>query len=170
LKGAASSPAGLAFPLAIAIVALPPKLRTLAVIFVLCGMYVEAEETLEDSLCAELVAESQHGMAIETVATVNGIGDISSRIVVGFLGLSSALRWRSGRARSFSSAASGWSGACARPLNLPRESPSTIGCDGASLGSSPLLGEGLARVHQSEDCVLDGGRHPGPGVRDGLQV
>jgi dipeptide/tripeptide permease len=71
--------------LAIAIVALPAKLRALAVIFVLCGLYVGAEETLQDWLCAELVAESQHGMAIETVATVNGIGHFASSIVVGFL-------------------------------------------------------------------------------------
>ena len=71
--------------LAIAIVALPPKLRALGGIFVLCGLHVGAEETLQDWLCAELVAESQRSMAIETVVTVNGIGDLSSSIVVGFL-------------------------------------------------------------------------------------
>ena len=72
MTGAASSPAGLAFILAIGIVVLPPKLRALAVIFVLCGLYVGGEETLQDWLCAELVAESQHG--IRTIPTSDSGG------------------------------------------------------------------------------------------------
>ena len=43
------------------------------------------EETLEDSLCAELVAEEHHGVAFGTLATVNGIGDFLSSAVVGVL-------------------------------------------------------------------------------------
>ena len=43
------------------------------------------EETLEDSFCAELVGEEHHGMAFGTLATVNGIGDFLSSIVVGAL-------------------------------------------------------------------------------------
>ena len=43
------------------------------------------EETLEDSLCAELVGEEQHGMAFGVLATVNGIGDFLSSIIVGVL-------------------------------------------------------------------------------------
>ena len=58
---------------------------TLAVVFVLGGIYVAVEETLEDSLCAELVSEAQQGMAFGTLATVNGIGDLASSLVVGFL-------------------------------------------------------------------------------------
>ena len=76
---------GLALAMAVAIIFLPLNLWTLALIFVLGGIYVAAEETLEDSLCAELVAESQHGMAFGTLATVNGIGDFASSVVVGFL-------------------------------------------------------------------------------------
>ncbi len=54
-------------------------------VFALGGVYVAIEETLEDSLCAELVPPSQHGMAFGTLATVNGIGDFASSIVVGLL-------------------------------------------------------------------------------------
>jgi MFS family permease len=57
----------------------------LAAIFVLDGIYVAVEETLEDSLCAELVGEEHHGMAFGVLATVNGIGDVLSSIVVGAL-------------------------------------------------------------------------------------
>jgi hypothetical protein len=43
------------------------------------------EETLENSFSAELVREDQHGMAFGTLATVNGIGDFLSSIIVGAL-------------------------------------------------------------------------------------
>ena len=46
---------------------------------------IEVEETLEDSLCAELVGEAHHGMAFGTLATVNGVGDLLSSVVVGVL-------------------------------------------------------------------------------------
>lgn len=75
----------LAAVMGIAIVALPPNLWTLALVFALGGVYVAIEETLEDSLCAELVPPAQHGMAFGTLATVNGIGDFASSIVVGLL-------------------------------------------------------------------------------------
>ena len=48
-------------------------------------MYVAIEETLEDSFCAELVGEEHHGMAFGTLATVNGVGDFLSSIMVGAL-------------------------------------------------------------------------------------
>ncbi|HSU54449.1 MAG TPA: MFS transporter [Candidatus Dormibacteraeota bacterium] len=67
------------------IIALPATLGTLALIFVLGGTNVALEETLEDSLCAELVAAEHHGMAFGVLATVNGIGDFVSSIVVGAL-------------------------------------------------------------------------------------
>jgi mannose/fructose/N-acetylgalactosamine-specific phosphotransferase system component IID len=54
-------------------------------VFVVGGIYIAIEETLEDSLCAELVEESHHGMAFGVLATVNGVGDFISSIVVGLL-------------------------------------------------------------------------------------
>jgi mannose/fructose/N-acetylgalactosamine-specific phosphotransferase system component IID len=58
---------------------------TFGVIFTVGGIYVAMEETLEDSFCAELVGEKHHGMAFGTLATVNGVGDFASSLVVGLL-------------------------------------------------------------------------------------
>jgi len=75
----------LAALMALAIIVLPLNVGTLAAIFALGGMYVAIEETLEDSLCAELVSDPHHGMAFGTLATVNGIGDFASSLIVGLL-------------------------------------------------------------------------------------
>ena len=71
--------------MALAIIVLPLHVGTLAAIFALGGIYVAIEETLEDSLCAELVSDLHHGMAFGTLATVNGIGDFASSLIVGLL-------------------------------------------------------------------------------------
>ena len=75
----------LAAVMAVLVIALPVTVWTFVLIFVLGGIYIGVEETLEDSLCAELVDEEHHGMAFGVLATVNGIGDFVSSIVVGFL-------------------------------------------------------------------------------------
>ena len=64
---------------------LPANVGTLALVFILGGTNVALEETLEDSLCAELVEESRHGMAFGVLATVNGIGDFLSSVIMGAL-------------------------------------------------------------------------------------
>lgn len=76
---------GLAALMALGLIVLPLNLVSLAGLFVLAGVYIAIEETLEDSLCAELVAESQQGMAFGALATVNGMGDLLSSVVVGAL-------------------------------------------------------------------------------------
>lgn len=75
----------LAAVMALAIIFLPLTVWTLGAIFILGGVYVAIEETLEDSFCAELVDEAHHGMAFGTLATVNGVGDFTSSIMVGTL-------------------------------------------------------------------------------------
>jgi MFS family permease len=70
---------------AIAIMTLPVSVWTLALIFLLGGTNVALEETAEDSLCAELVDEKHHGMAFGLLATVNGVGDFLSSVIVGIL-------------------------------------------------------------------------------------
>ena len=75
----------LAAVMALLIAAAPMTIGLLGIIFILSGMYVAIEETLEDSFCAELVGEEQHGMAFGVLATVNGIGDFLSSIIVGAL-------------------------------------------------------------------------------------
>ncbi len=71
--------------MALAVIALPLNAGVLAAIFAVGGLYVAIEETLEDSLCAELVSDEHHGMAFGTLATVNGIGDFASSLIVGVL-------------------------------------------------------------------------------------
>jgi MFS family permease len=75
----------LAAVMTLAIIFLPLTIWTLGAIFILGGVYVAIEETLEDSFCAELVGEEHHGMAFGTLATVNGVGDFLSSIIVGTL-------------------------------------------------------------------------------------
>ncbi len=75
----------LAGVMALAIIFLPGNLWMFALIFIIRGIYVAIEETVEDSLCAELVEESHHGMAFGVLATVNGVGDFISSIMVGVL-------------------------------------------------------------------------------------
>ncbi|HWD19896.1 MAG TPA: MFS transporter [Verrucomicrobiae bacterium] len=71
--------------MAVCVIVLPPSLPALALIFILGGTSVAFEETLEDSLCAELVTDEQHGMAFGSLAAVNGAGDFLSSVIVGAL-------------------------------------------------------------------------------------
>jgi MFS family permease len=75
----------LAALMAVAIMVLPFTVWSLALIFTFGGIYVAIEETLEDSFCAELVSEAHHGMAFGVLATVNGVGDFLSSVIVGAL-------------------------------------------------------------------------------------
>jgi MFS family permease len=75
----------LAAAMALCVIFLPLNLWTLGLIFILSGIYAATEETLEDSFCAELVEESHHGMAFGVLATVNGVGDFLSSLIVGSL-------------------------------------------------------------------------------------
>jgi MFS family permease len=75
----------LAAVMAVGVILLPMNVWTLAIIFAIGGIYVAIEETLEDSFCAELVGEEHYGMAFGTLATVNGVGDFTSSLVVGLL-------------------------------------------------------------------------------------
>jgi MFS family permease len=71
--------------MSVCIILLPVTIGTLGLVFILGGTNVALEETLEDSFCAELVEKQHHGMAFGVLATVNGIGDFLSSIIVGLL-------------------------------------------------------------------------------------
>ena len=75
----------LAAGMALSIIVLPVTVWTLALLFAIGGVSAAGEETLEDSLCAELVGEAHHGMAFGTLATMNGVGNFVSSVVVGAL-------------------------------------------------------------------------------------
>jgi len=76
---------GLAAVTGLLLVFAPMNLPVLAVVFVLGGIFVATEEALEDSLAAELVDKEHHGMGFGVLATVNGVGDFLSSLVVGVL-------------------------------------------------------------------------------------
>jgi len=75
----------LAAAMALVIIVAPLNVWTLAAVFALAGTFIALSETLEDSLCAELVGEAHHGTAFGVLATVNGLGDFLSSTVVGLL-------------------------------------------------------------------------------------
>ena len=75
----------LAAVMALAIIFLPLTVLALAGICILGGGCVAMEETLGDSLCAELAGEKRPVMALGTLATVRGVGDSLSNMVVGTL-------------------------------------------------------------------------------------
>jgi MFS family permease len=70
---------------AVLLTAAPSSFWLLALIFILAGLYVGTEATLEDSVAAELIPKEQHGMAFGTLAAVNAAGDFLSSLLVGFL-------------------------------------------------------------------------------------
>jgi MFS family permease len=75
----------LAVVMAVCVIVLPATVWTLGLVFILAGTFIGIAETLEDSLCAELVGEEHHGMAFGVLATVNGVGDLLSSVIVGVL-------------------------------------------------------------------------------------
>jgi MFS family permease len=75
----------LAAVMAVCVMVLPANVWTLGLVFLLAGTFIGVAETLEDSLCAELVGAEHHGMAFGALATVNGVGDFLSSVIVGAL-------------------------------------------------------------------------------------
>lgn len=61
------------------------SLPMLAAAFALGGTYVGVEETLEDSLAAEYVPARQRGAGFGLLAIVNGIGDLISSMLTGWI-------------------------------------------------------------------------------------
>ncbi|MCX6356999.1 MAG: MFS transporter [Candidatus Aureabacteria bacterium] len=57
----------------------------LALLFMLGGAYIASEDVLEGALAAELLPADLRGTGYGALATVNGIGDFVSSIVVGLL-------------------------------------------------------------------------------------
>ncbi|MDI6718639.1 MAG: MFS transporter [Methanomicrobiales archaeon] len=74
-----------AFVMYIGFAVVPPGLFIYGVLFALAGLYLAAEDTLEGAVAAELVEERRRGTGFGALATVNGIGDLASSIVIGFI-------------------------------------------------------------------------------------
>jgi MFS family permease len=56
-----------------------------ALLFALAGLFIAAEDTLEGALAADLLPRDRRGLGFGLLATVNGLGDLVSSAVVGFL-------------------------------------------------------------------------------------
>jgi len=62
-----------------------PKFWYLSILFILSGTFIASEDVLEGAIAGELLPENMKGTGFGVLATVNGIGDFISSIVVGFL-------------------------------------------------------------------------------------
>jgi MFS family permease len=63
----------------------PPTIHVLIVLFGLAGIHVGVQQSVEKSLAAELMPAEVRGSGFGVLATANGIGDLVSSAIVGFL-------------------------------------------------------------------------------------
>jgi MFS family permease len=63
----------------------PPTVPALAVMFALAGVHSGIQASVEKSLAAEILPSRSRGSGYGVLATVNGIGDLVSSVVVGAL-------------------------------------------------------------------------------------
>jgi len=75
----------LAAAMSVGFIFAPPHLFELIGLFGLAGLYVAIQDTLERSVAAELLPQEIRATGFGVLAAVNGVGDFSSSIVVGFL-------------------------------------------------------------------------------------
>lgn len=54
-------------------------------LFILAGIYIAAEDTLESAITADYIESEKRGIAMGILGTVNGVGDFVASILVGFL-------------------------------------------------------------------------------------
>jgi MFS family permease len=57
----------------------------LVIIFVLGGIYIAIEDSLEGAIAADLLPQELKGTGYGVLAAVNGLGDFFSSLIVGFL-------------------------------------------------------------------------------------
>jgi MFS family permease len=75
----------LAAMMSVGFILAPPRVPELIGLFGLAGLYVAIQDTLEKSVAAELLPRDIRATGYGVLATVNGIGDFFSSIIVGFL-------------------------------------------------------------------------------------
>ncbi len=63
----------------------PPNILIYAILFALAGTFIAAEDTLEGAVSGELIEEKEAGLGFGALATINGIGDFTSSIIIGIL-------------------------------------------------------------------------------------
>ncbi len=71
--------------MAIGWIAAIPSVWYLGLLFALGGTFIAAEDTLEGAIAADLLPEDVRGTGYGVLATINGLGDFVSSIMVGLL-------------------------------------------------------------------------------------
>jgi MFS family permease len=57
----------------------------LFILFAMAGIFIAAEDTLEGTITADHIESDKRGIAMGVLGTVNGIGDFTASILIGFL-------------------------------------------------------------------------------------
>jgi MFS family permease len=63
----------------------PANLVAYGVLFAMCGIFIAAEDTLESALAGEMVEEESRALGFGALATMNGVGDLVSSVMIGFI-------------------------------------------------------------------------------------
>ena len=69
----------------IGFIIVPAGIVGYAVLFALCGIFIAAEDTLEGALAGEMVEEESRALGYGALAAMNGIGDLVSSVMIGFI-------------------------------------------------------------------------------------
>lgn len=93
---------GCAFNLGLAF--LPAGISWLVPLFVMSGVYIAIEETVEKATAARMIPEAARTYALGMLATANAVGDLVSSVVTGFLLDHLGRTWAYGTAGAFSAA------------------------------------------------------------------
>ncbi|HUH79574.1 MAG TPA: MFS transporter [Methanoregula sp.] len=63
----------------------PSGILPYAILFGMCGLFIAAEDTLEGALAGEMVDEESRALGFGALATMNGVGDLVSSVMIGFI-------------------------------------------------------------------------------------
>ncbi|MGA2623579.1 MAG: MFS transporter [Bacteroidota bacterium] len=76
---------GLSALMCVGFVFVPSNFLFLVILFMLGGMFIAIEDSLERALAADMLPQEIRGTGFGVLAAVNGVGDFVSSIMVGFL-------------------------------------------------------------------------------------
>jgi len=84
-RGLLAAGYALAGVMAIGWIVAMPSVWYLGLLFALGGVFIAAEDALEGAMAADLLPNNLRGTGYGVLATINGLGDLVSSIMVGFL-------------------------------------------------------------------------------------
>jgi len=76
---------GLSALMCVGFVFVPSNFLFLVILFMLGGMFIAIEDSLERALAADMLPREIRGTGFGVLAAVNGVGDFASSVMVGFL-------------------------------------------------------------------------------------